>query len=277
MAHPQIGRALRLMNMEKNGTPTVAEFEALLTDQGRVDTFIELLQRPGALEQIAGYPNLAQALAGYPNLAHALAGTDAWMALALSNASFMAAVAQRPSVMLAFINDQSALDTIFSQPDVHAAFLASTALAKASVPNMTSNTAPSGVASASSEFAHHDWYLAFWAFDGMPSDSQFWGAASGTTTNQWLQYSFPSGVFIHTAEISNSVIANAIKDIRIEHSDNDVNFVTAKSVAVNPVGDTVIPIAAPGFHKHWRVLVESTVSGNNPGIKALNFRGFLQP
>lgn len=267
MTHPHIGRAVRLMNMAKNGTPTVAVLETLLTDQGRVDAFVELLQRPGAAGQIAGYPALLQALGALPEL----------QALALNDAAFMKLVASIPSAMTGFISSQSALTAIAENAAVRAAFIASTALAKASVPNMTSNTAPSGVASASSEFAHSDWYLAFRAFDGVPSDSQYWGGASGATTNQWLQYSFPSGAFIHTVDISNSVIGNAIKDIRIEHSDNGVNFVTAKSVAVNPVGDTVIPIAAPGFHKHWRVFVESTVGGTNPGIKALNFRGFLQP
>lgn len=267
MTHPQIGRALRLMNMEKNGAPTVAEFEALLTDQGRVDACIELLQRPGAHAQLAGYPALYQALGS----------SAALQDMALTDAALMKLVASIPAVMTGFISSQSALTAISESAAVRAAFIASTALATASVPNMTSNTTPSGVASASSEFAYSDWYKAFRSFDGVPSDDQFWGAASGATTNQWLQYSFLSGAFIHTVEISNSIIANAIKDIRIEHSDNGVNFVTAKSVAVNPVGDTVIPIAAPGFHRHWRVFVESTVGGANPGIKTLNFRGFLQP
>ena len=171
MTHPQIGRALRLMNMEKNGTPTVAEFQALLTDQERLDACVELMQRPGAEGQITGYPNLLAALTS----------TDAGMALALSNASIMAAVAQRPSAMLAFINDQSALDTIFSQSDVRAAFLASTALGAASVPKMTSNTAPSGAASSFSEYSAQN--AAWQAFDG--NAATFWNSAAGTT-NLWM-------------------------------------------------------------------------------------------
>lgn len=267
MTHPQIARALRLMNMEKNGTPTVAEFEALLTDSGRVDACIELLQRPGAFAQIAGYPALYQALGS----------SAALQDMALTDAAVMKLVASIPAAMTGFISSQSALTAISENAAVRAAFIASTALAKASVPKMTSNTTPSGVASASSEFPYDSWYKAFRAFDGLPSNDQYWATASGATTNQWLQYSFPSGMFIHTAEISNSVISYAVKDIRIEYSDDGVNFVAAKSVAVNPVGDTVIPIAAPGFHKHWRVFIESTVGGTIPGIKTLNFRGFLQP
>ena len=266
MAHPQIGRALRLMNMEKNGVPTVAEFEALLTDQGRLDACIGLLQRSGALGQIIGYPNLTQALAG----------TDEWLTLALSSASAMAAAAQSPSAMLAFISSQSALTAISENAAVRAAFIASTALAKASVPAMTSNTAPSGVASASSEATYRDWHKAFRSFDGLPDNTVAW-YSNGIVADQWLGYAFSSAVFIHTVEIANLAIGNAVKDIRIEHSDDGLDFYSVKSIAVNPVGDTVIQIAAPGFHKHWRVFVESTVGGVYPSIKALNFKGFLQP
>ena len=266
MTHPQIGRALRLMNMEKNGTPTVAEFQALLTDQGRVDALVGLLQRPGALAQLAGYPALYQAL-------------DSSAALqdrALTDAAFMKLVASIPAAMTGFISSQSALTAISENAAVRAAFIASTALAKASVPAMTSNTAPSGIASASSEAAYDGWYLAFRAFDGVPSDEFAW-YSDGIVADQWLGYAFPSAAFIHTVEIANSAIGNAVKDIRIEHSDDGLDFYSVKSIAVNPVGDTVIQIAAPGFHKHWRVFVESTVGDTYPCIKALNFKGFLQP
>lgn len=144
MAHPQIGRALRLMNMEKNGTPTVAEFEALLTDAGRLDAFIGLLQRPGAHAQLASYPALYQALGS----------SAALQDMALTDAAAMKRCARIPAVMTGLIASQSALSAIADNAAVRAEFIASTALAKASVPKMTSNTAPSGVASASSEAAY---------------------------------------------------------------------------------------------------------------------------
>ena len=266
MTHPQIGRALRLMNMEKNGTPTVAEFQALLTDAGRLDACIGLLQRPGAAGQIAGYPALYQALGS----------SAALQDMALTDAAAMKLVASIPAAMTGFIASQSALSAIADNAAVRAEFIASTALAAASVPAMTSNTAPSGIASASSEAAYAGWYLAFQSFDGLPSDDFAWYSDS-IVADQWLGYAFPSAAFIHTVEISNSAIGNAVKDIRIEHSDDGLDFYSVKSIAVNPVGDTVIQIAAPGFHKHWRVFVESTVGDTYPSIKALNFKGFLQP
>lgn len=266
MTHPQIGRALRLMNMEKNGTPTVAEFQALLTDQGRVDALVGLLQRPGAFAQIAGYPALYQALSS----------SAALQDMALTDAALMKLVASVPAAMAGFIASQSALNAIADNAAVRAEFIASTALAKASVPKMTSNTTPSGVASASSEADYQGWYKAFQSFDGLPSDAKAW-YSNGIVADQWLGYAFPSAAFIHTVEIANSAIGNAVKDIRIEHSDDGLDFYSVKSIAVNPVGDTVIQIAAPGFHKHWRVFVESTVGDTYPSIKALNFKGFLQP
>ena len=261
MTHPQIGRALRLMNMEKNGTPTVAEFEALLTDQGRLDACVELMRRPGAEGQITGYPNLLQALTS----------TDAGMALALSNASIMAAVAQRPSAMLAFINDQSALDTIFSQPDVRAAFLASTALGAASVPTMTSNAAPSGAASSFSE--NSAGYASWKAFDG--DAATFWNSAAGTT-NLWLQYSFAQDAFINKVVIQPYVPIGP-RDVSIQYSDDGVIFTTAKSLTIANAPLTAIDISVAGFHKHWRLFMHNIYGGSWAAVHELNFTGFFAP
>ena len=240
MTNPQIIRALRLMNMEKNGTPTVAEFEALLTDAGRLDAFIELLKRPGALGQIAGYPNLTQALIG----------TEA--------------------VMLAFINSQSTLDAIFAKPGVKAAFLASTALTKASVPLMTSNTAPSGVASASSEYGPE--YQAWRAFD---QTVNHW-AADGVA-NSWVQYKFDNPVFIHSVFVQTHETPYAAKNCHIEYSDDGVSFSVAKSIELAPDSQTNISINKSGFYKYWRLYVIDTTGGSTLTLRKLNFTGFVQP
>lgn len=259
MAHPQIVRALRLMNMEKNGMPTVAEFEALLTDAGRLDACIGLLQRPGAGGQITGYPNLAQALAG----------TDAGMALALSNASIMAAVAQRPSAMLAFINDQSALDTIFSQPDVRAAFLAGTALAKASVPKMTSATAPSGVVSASDLGGGNPPWL---AFDG--KSETFWNGSAGAG---WIQYEFPSAVFICEMTLESYGLAWSPKLCAIQKSTDGVVFETVKSFDLASAVHNTLSFAKTGFARYWRFAIQTYHGGGSNAYKRLNFTGFISP
>ncbi len=259
MTHPQIGRALRLMNMEKNGTPTVAEFEALLTDQGRLDAFAELLQRPGAAGQIAGYPNLMEALFG----------TDAGLTFALSSASAMAEASKRQSAMLAFINDQSALDAIFSQPDVRAAFLASTALAKASVPSMTSATTPSGVVSASDlGYGYAPWQ----AFDGNPGTR--WNGPPGAG---WIQYEFPSAVFICEMTLEANGPAWSPKLCAIQKSTDGVVFETVKSFDLAPATHNTLSFAKTGFARYWRFAIQTHHGAASNDYKRLNFTGFISP
>lgn len=261
MTHPQIGRALRLMNMEKNGAPTVAEFEALLTDQGRMDTFVELLQRPGAGGQITGYPNLLQALTS----------TEAGRALALSNASAMRAAAGSQSVMLEFISSQSALDAIFSRQDVAAEFISSSALAIASVPNMTSYTTPAGVVSASSLSGP---YLPWWAFDDAPGT--WWSA--GVSANQWIQYEFAEPVFIHTVTARTYAVPYSPRNCRVECSANGVDFVTAATALFLPGTTNTVRAARAGFHKYWRLFaVDSYGASAGASLYDLDFTGFISP
>lgn len=72
------------------------------------------------------------------------------------------------------------------------------ATAAHSVPQMTSNTAPSGVASASSE-NHPTSYAAWRAFDGVTNETintNGWLMTYGLKTG-WLQYAYPEGVSKH--------------------------------------------------------------------------------
>lgn len=260
MTHPQIGRALRLMNMEKNGTPTVAEFEALLTDQGRVDALVGLLQRPGALAQLAGYPALYQAL-------------DSSAALqdrALTDAAFMKLVASIPAAMTGFISSQSALTAISENAAVRAAFIASTALTKSSVPKMTSNTTPAGVASASSEYDLE--YQAWRAFD---KSDDHWIAL--TEENQWVQYKFPVAAFIHTVFIQTYAAPFAPKNCRIEFSDDGVVFSVAKTIVLSPAANHYIDVSKAGFHKYWRLYVVDTTGNSYISLHELDFIGFAAP
>ena len=61
------------------------------------------------------------------------------------------------------------------------------------VPTMTSNTAPSGVASASAEDVASE---AFRAFDGIESGNNAW-FISGQSTNTWIQYQFTAPIIIN--------------------------------------------------------------------------------
>ena len=257
MTHPQIGRALRLMNMEKNGVPTVAEFEALLTDQGRLDACIGLLQRPGAAGQIAGYPALYQALGS----------SAALQDMALTDAAAMKLVASIPAAMTGLIASQSALSAIAINAAVRAAFIASTALTKASVPKMTSNTTPAGVASASSEYDFE--YQAWRAFD---KSDDHWIAL--TEENQWVQYKFAVAAFIHTVFIQTYAEPFAARNCRIDYSDDGVSFFTAKTIVLSPASNHYIDVSKAGFHKYWRLYVVDTTGNSYISLHELDFIGF---
>lgn len=96
------------------------------------------------------------------------------------------------------------------------------------IPAMTSNTAPKGVASASSVYSSS--YPAWKAFDGRDV-SDGW-ASSGTTFPQWLKYDFgePETVGKYTIRGRNSTNADdlrqTIKDWEFQGSNDDVNWTT---------------------------------------------------
>ena len=242
MTHPQIGRALRLMNMEKNGGPTVAEFQALLTDQGRLDACIELLQRPGAFAQIAGYPKLMDALM------------------------------QSGALVVRALSSQSIVDHIFFDPAARAALLSGAALAVASVPTMTSNTAPFGVASASSTYGAA--YSPRMAFDG--DANSYWAASSGLNANQWLQYEFPSPAFICSSTVKTYEGRFSPNICRVECSKNGVDYSVAKRITLTPASTTTQTLSIAGFYKYWRLFVENTY-GSYPAVHELGFNGFYAP
>lgn len=68
------------------------------------------------------------------------------------------------------------------------------------VPTMTSNIAPSGVASASSEPWTNQGYYAYKVFMDGTGNYDFW---LGNKSNAWLQYEFPSAVYATKAFVKN--------------------------------------------------------------------------
>jgi len=81
------------------------------------------------------------------------------------------------------------------------------------VPTMTSNTTPSGVASASREYYNgsiHDTYRAYWAFDGR-TDYPWSPESAGSFSTDWLQYKFPAG---HTCKKMKLQILNGFNVLK---------------------------------------------------------------
>ena len=91
------------------------------------------------------------------------------------------------------------------------------------VPTMTSNTTPSGVCSADTEYST---YLAWKAFDGSTASSDGWIANSGSFPH-WIKYEFPSAIKVNAAGFRNinGNHAYAIKNYKIQGSNDNESWI----------------------------------------------------
>ena len=261
MTHPQIGRALRLMNMEKNGTPTVAQFEALLADAERLGALVGLLQRRGAAQQIANCKNLSAALlrgggvpgSACPAVAKALASNADSMRMVLSDAAIFAA--------------------FFAVPEAKAALLSSTALSPVVIPAMTSNTTPSGVVAASSFYSAG--YEPWMAFDKNPET--IWNNDGVQAIDkEWISYRFASPAFVSGVAITQNTDGYRVKDVDIQRSSDGAAWQTVATATLLDVAEQHIAVESPGFYRHWRIKVRSNYSGIYIAVSEISFSGFFE-
>ena len=150
-----------------------------------------------------------------------------------------------------------------------AALKGSAALPLSSIPAMTSASAPSGAASASSEYDAG--YQAYKAFD---QSVGYWATSSTNMTNQWLRYSFPTPRFVHTIELTPGAEGGPTK-WRLEYSDDGSTWVPVLSVpSYTPARDvkTTHAVIAAGKHTHWRMFAETATSYCS--VKEMQLLGF---
>ncbi len=127
------------------------------------------------------------------------------------------------------------------------------------VPTMTSNTTPSGNASASTTYT--DWY-AYRSFD--KDNSTYW-ASNEVNTNSWIQYKFTSKQKIYKFSIVPRVYSgySRIKNFEIQSSDD--NFATHKTEytgLVQSSGATFNGIITnPNNADSWRLHIIDTYNG----------------
>lgn len=143
-------------------------------------------------------------------------------------------------------------------------------LGKNLVPLMTSNTAPSGIASASSNLTtSHPAYLAF-----SSDDTKGWVNGGGTTG--WLKYEFILNSTVEAYSLSSfNGLVQAPKDWTFEGS-NDGNIWTVldarRGVIWNTLGETkefIINDNSRGSYKSYRINVTAVNGGNNVSIGKL--------
>ena len=143
------------------------------------------------------------------------------------------------------------------------------------VPTMTSNTTPSGEASASSVTPYHSNSLAFKAFDG--NDSTEWW--SDTAHNEWVKYRFSEAVYVSGVTILPKEDSghSRVKNFKIQGS-ND-NFVSDTHDIYTGVGEDVLTAQSftfPNTEKYSsiRLYVVDGYATGNIAIYTLQFSFF---
>lgn len=109
------------------------------------------------------------------------------------------------------------------------------------IPVMVSNTAPSGVASASGVWKSG--YEAYKAFNGNTSQTQGW--INTTETGGWLQYDFGTSAYFYLFDYKGGVNNGyrALKNFKLQGTVDGVDFIDITDIIVN--SDSVIHIKNP--------------------------------
>ena len=144
------------------------------------------------------------------------------------------------------------------------------ALAEGLVPTMTSDTAPSGVASASSVNAVSN-HIVYHAFDN--NDSTFWSSAESSIP-AWIKYKFPNKVCVRKAKIKpfKDNGGTHCKDFVIQGSNDDSNWTDLYS-GTNPNGsnaDIVVNFANSNKYQYYRCYMPNSYT-NYCALTSLQF------
>lgn len=129
------------------------------------------------------------------------------------------------------------------------------------IPEMTSNTTPSGVASASTEYNSN--YYAYKAFDR--STQSLWSSSDGVSADQWIKYDFGSPTQVCAMSFVNRDNSGyAVGEFKLQGSLDDTNWVDIDTVDSLSVAETeFIPLDAPVRYRYYRWYVVSNVSGSS--------------
>ena len=282
----QMIRAERLVNARQRGM-LAADFVAALSDADRKAALVEWLRRRSGLAWLAAedselwlamvsdadlLPLIAPHAVGIKAARDIIFANSATSAAVASHSGAMSVVAGSADAMVDALSSGTALAAMLAVPAAKDALMSSAALAKASIPNMTSNTAPSGVASAKT--SHTAEYEAWKAFDG--ADATFWNSA-GAAAGEWIQYRFPADVFGHSMTVSQYGSGFSPKDCILQKSVDGVIFSDAKAMTLPATGIASIDVASAGFCKYWRLSISNNYGAGYAALRELSFTGFVKP
>ena len=144
---------------------------------------------------------------------------------------------------------------------------------------MTSNTSPSGVASASSVYDATN-TPAYGAFDG--STSKYWMPTEGNNKTDWIQYEFPKSVVVKKISFKRTgAFPNQSPKFKLQGSNDGSNWNDITSYATIPTeqSDTV-NINNNNSYIYYRISFNPTLnitasSGGGCGFDEIQMYGYV--
>lgn len=163
------------------------------------------------------------------------------------------------TTLQAVINSNNAIDYLVRSTEF--------AKSEALVPTMTSDTEPSGVASASS--VYNSSYPAWKVFDKDLNVSSSW--VSNGTTNQWVKYRFPTAQCVKSVSIYTNFTGGAdstIKNFRVEGSNDDSEFTTIYTgTYLNQSGNQSFSFSNNESYLYYRLYIIDRYSASTTNIQ----------
>lgn len=136
------------------------------------------------------------------------------------------------------------------------------------VPTMTSDTTPSGIASASTIYSNS--YRAWRAFDG--NTAQYWCSANGAVTNQYVQYAFPDDVIV--ARVNYKFNSKVAKNCIIQSSKYGNEWDDVKAFTATADSTAHLLVLDQSYHgNYWRLFMENAYSTDYIYLSQLQFWG----
>jgi len=147
----------------------------------------------------------------------------------------------------------------------------------AKVPNMTSNTAPSGTVIYSAQISDQPAYMAFNSTNS-PDNHTKWMSGSGQTSGDWIGYDFVEPVRITKIMLHNRITETVASpsSFILQSSDDNTNWDNIKSFSnsnnsANAV--TYYKTLNLDTHRYYRIYITGTYNNSSPIIAQLQFWG----
>ena len=173
--------------------------------------------------------------------------------------------------------DRSTFETLIADSNACDYMARSTTWADAegTIPTMTDNTHPSGVASGTDYVTGYDYYK---AFDDNDSTAWWSASTSSASANKRLIYEFPTAKVINRAFVKTLIDGNGahIKNFKIEGSNNGTDWTTLTSGTYTSSDTSGISAIFENntAYTYYSILVQDFYGGNYAIVQTLQFYNY---